>query len=233
MYAFSENFILPFSHDEVVHGKKSLLDKMPGNYEEKFSNLRLLFTYMITHPGKKLLFMGGEFGQFIEWRYYSSLDWLLFDFPMHRMLHYFVKKLNILYKETKALWELDHKMEGFQWIDPNNAEQSVISFIRYSKEKYDLVICICNFGFGKYSSYKIGVPFSGIYKEILNSDHSEFGGNNFINEHEMNTIDEPWHGFPQCIEINLPPLSAIILKPLRITNKIDKKNNTKKEANNE
>ncbi|MEZ0537536.1 1,4-alpha-glucan branching protein GlgB [Caldicellulosiruptoraceae bacterium PP1] len=216
MYAFSENFILPFSHDEVVHGKKSLLDKMPGSYEEKFANLRLLYAYMICHPGKKLLFMGGEFGQFIEWRFYSELDWLLLDYPMHSKLKTYVKSLNNFYKDTPALWEMDKSIEGFSWIDVNNWHQSIISFIRYAKNKNDFVIVICNFENIKYSNYKIGVPFSGSYLEVLNTDNEAFGGSNHVNNKPLDTIDIPWHGYNQCIEINLPSLSCVLIKPINI-----------------
>jgi len=216
MYAFSENFILPFSHDEVVHGKKSLLDKMPGEYNQKFANLRLLYGYMYTHPGKKLLFMGSEFGQFIEWRFYASLDWLLLDYPMHRMLQHYVKSLNRFYLENKALWELDHKMDGFRWIDVHNWEQSVISYLRFSKDPDDFLVVICNFGLASYENYKIGVPRKGIYMEVFNSDKAEFGGNNIVNTEKLKTIDEVWHGYPQCIEFRLPSLSCLIFKPVEL-----------------
>ncbi|AEM72992.1 1,4-alpha-glucan branching protein GlgB [Caldicellulosiruptor acetigenus] len=214
MYAFSENFILPFSHDEVVHGKKSLLDKMPGDYNQKFANLRLLYGYMYTHPGKKLLFMGGEFGQFIEWRFYASLDWLLLDYPMHRMLQHYVKSLNRFYLENKALWELDHKMDGFRWIDVHNWQQSVISYLRFSKDPDDFLVVICNFGLASYENYKIGVPRKGVYLEVFNSDKAEFGGNNIVNTEKLKTIDEVWHGYNQCIEFSLPALSCLIFKPV-------------------
>ncbi|MGB9810087.1 MAG: 1,4-alpha-glucan branching enzyme, partial [Caldanaerobacter sp.] len=145
MYTYSENFILPLSHDEVVHGKKSLLDKMPGTYEEKFANLRALYGYMMTHPGKKLLFMGGEFGQFIEWDFKKELDWFLLDYPMHKSLQEYVKDLNKIYLSNKSLYEMDHSEEGFLWIDVNNSEQSIISYIRFAKDKKDFLVVVCNF----------------------------------------------------------------------------------------
>lgn len=213
MYAFSENFILPLSHDEVVHGKKSLIDKMPGDYWQKFANLRLFYGYMMAHPGKKLLFMGGEFGQFIEWRYAESLDWLLLDYPMHKALNLYVKELNSFYKEEKALWEVDHSYEGFQWIDHQNFQQSIISFMRIGKEKDDFIIVICNFTPVVYHNYKIGVPKFIHYKEVFNSDGETFGGSNVINDEVYKPNIENWHNQPYHIEITVPPLAAVFIKP--------------------
>ncbi|KRQ87375.1 1,4-alpha-glucan branching enzyme GlgB [Caloramator mitchellensis] len=213
MYAYSENFILPLSHDEVVHGKKSLIDKMSGDYEEKFKNLRLLYGYMMTHPGKKLLFMGGEIAQFIEWRFYSQIEWFLLKYPIHDALFRFVKELNHIYLENKSLWELDHKMEGFEWIDADNNHQSVISYIRYAKDKKDHIVVVINFSDGNYEQYKIGVPFETKYREILNSDKDIYGGSNFINSSSIKSVDDSWHGKDFSISIKLAPYSIILLKP--------------------
>ena len=158
MYSFSENFVLSLSHDEVVHGKKSLLDKMFGHYENKFASLRMFYGYMYTHPGKKLLFMGGEFGQFIEWRYYEELEWKLLKYPIHDSMKSYVRDLNHLYKKEKSLWELDCTSDGFQWIDHNNADQSIISYVRKSRDKDDYLVIICNFTPVHYSNFKVGIP---------------------------------------------------------------------------
>lgn len=213
MYAFSENFILPLSHDEVVHGKKSLLDKMPGDYWQKFANLRLFYGYMMSHPGKKLLFMGAEIGQFLEWRYTHSLDWTLLDYPMHKSLNLYFKEINSIYKKEKALWEVDHSYEGFQWIDHQNFEQSIISFMRIGKEKKDFIIVICNFTPVVYHNYKIGVPSFVHYKEIFNSDNEAFGGSNVLNKDVIKPHIENWHNQPYHIEITIPPLATIFIKP--------------------
>ena len=213
MYAFSENFVLPLSHDEVVHGKKSLLDKMPGDYWQKFANLRMFYGYMIAHPGKKLLFMGGEFGQFIEWRFAHELDWMLLDYPMHKSMQDYVRKLNLLYKYEKALWEKDHSYEGFQWIDHQNYEQSIISFMRIGKNPKDFIIIVCNFTPIVYEDYKIGVPSFIHYKEIFNSDSDCFGGSNQINNEIIKPELEKWHNQPYNIKIKIPPLATIFIKP--------------------
>jgi len=215
MYTYSENFLLPFSHDEVVHGKKSLLDKMPGEYYEKFANLRALYGYMITHPGKKLLFMGSEFGQFIEWDFKKELDWFLLDYPMHKKMQKYVKELNYIYLENKALWEQDHKREGFLWIDANNNMQSIISYVRYSKNEDECLVVVCNFGKGQYDRYRIGVPKDGEYIEIINSDNEIYGGNNFINDDFRKADQIGIHGKPFSIEIKVPSLSTIIFKLIR------------------
>ena len=213
-YAFSENFILPLSHDEVVHGKKSLIDKMPGDYWRKFAGLRTLYGYMMTHPGKKLLFMSGEFGQFIEWDEKKSLDWHLLEYDMHQKLHNYVKALNHLYLKEKALWEQDHEWQGFKWIDPNNYNQSIIVFLRYSKTPDDYLIVICNFTPVVYENYRIGIPELVEYNEIFNSDKDVFGGSNQLN----NAINmaEPlrWHNQPYSLQIKVPPMAVVILKPV-------------------
>jgi 1,4-alpha-glucan branching enzyme len=212
MYAFSENFILPLSHDEVVHGKKSLLNKMPGNYWQKFANLRVFYSYMMAHPGKKLLFMGGEFGQFIEWDYQKSLDWFLLDYEMHRKMQHFVEKLNKFYKEEKPLYKLDNDHRGFSWIDHQNYEQSIITFMRKAKENEEFLIILCNFTPEVHNSYKVGVPKEGEYIEVLNSDLEEFGGSGVRNEGTIKSNKSKWHNQPYHIEIDVPPLGASFIK---------------------
>ncbi|WP_035099152.1 1,4-alpha-glucan branching enzyme [Anoxybacteroides tepidamans] len=215
LYAYSENFILPFSHDEVVHGKKSLLNKMPGEYEQKFAQLRLLYGYLITHPGKKLLFMGGEFGQFDEWKDLEQLDWILFDFEMHQKMNAYVKELIKFYKRYKPLYELDHHPEGFEWIDVNNAEQSIFSFIRKGKKENDILVVVCNFTGTAYHDYKVGVPLLAAYKEAFNSDALTYGGSGYVNKKTMIAVEEPFHGKPYHIKMTIPPFGISILRPMR------------------
>ncbi|MCR1898970.1 1,4-alpha-glucan branching protein GlgB [Irregularibacter muris] len=217
-YTFSENFLLPLSHDEVVHGKKSLLDKMPGDYWQKFAGLRLLYSYMYAHPGKKLLFMGGEFGQFIEWDHDKELDWFLLDYDMHKKMQSFVKTLNHFYKAEKTLYQWDHKAEGFQWINHQDHEQSVFSFIRRNKEG-DFLLGIFNFTPTPYRQYKMGIPERGIYKEVLNSDDEKFGGSHWINKGEIKSIEGEWHNCPHYIELSIPPLGAIYMKKHKFLDK--------------
>ena len=212
MYAYSENYILPLSHDEVVHGKKSLLDKMAGDYWQKFANLRLLFAYMYAHPGKNLLFMGGEFGQFIEWNYQQELDWLLLDYPKHQELKKYVKELNYFYKDNNAFWLKDYEHEGFEWIEADDNLNSTISFTRSGKTKDDLRVIVCNFTPVTRENYKIGVPFSGSYKEVFNSDSEKYGGSGITNSNEIKSKKEEYNGFSYTIEITVPPLASIYLK---------------------
>lgn len=226
LYAFSENFILPFSHDEVVHGKKSLLNKMPGIYEEKFAQLRLLLGFMFAHPGKKLLFMGFELGQFSEWKDQEQLDWNLLDYDMHRKMNVFVKELVKVYKRSKPLYELDHLEEGFEWIDVNNHEQSVFSFIRKGKNG-DILIIICNFTGETYSNYRIGVPKEGTYREILNSNSEPFGGTGFINKSVLKADGIPFHGKPFSIKMKIPPFGISVLRPVK--KRKERKGNGKKK----
>lgn len=214
LYAFSENFVLPFSHDEVVHGKKSLLDKMPGDYWQKFAQLRLLLGFMAAHPGKKLTFMGSEFGQFSEWKDLDQLDWQLLDYEMHAKLNDYVKELIKLYKRSKPLYELDHRHEGFEWIDADNREQSIFSFIRKGKNPDELLVIVCNFTEKVYSNYRIGVPKLGGYREILNSDAVSSGGSGFINRKVIEAKEEAFHGRPYSIEMNIPPFGISILRPV-------------------
>ena len=215
MYAFSENYVLPLSHDEVVHGKKSLVEKMPGDYWQKFANLRAFYGYWMAHPGKKLLFMGSEFAQFIEWKYYDSLDWHLLEYPLHQKMHDFVKNLNAFYVEQKSLWEIDCDWKGFEWIDCHDYSKSVISFIRKTKKMQDFVIVVCNFTPEVHYGYRIGVPQSGKYLEVLNSDATEFGGSGVSNIQELNTEPISWHNQENSLVLTLPPLSTIYLKITR------------------
>ncbi len=216
LYAYSENFVLPFSHDEVVHGKKSLLDKMPGDTWQKFANLRLLITYQMTAPGKKLNFMGNEFGQGREWNVNASLDWHLLDdgYEGHQW-HQGIKQLNIdlnkLYKDSKALHTLDFEAQGFDWIDCHDTEQSIISFVRRGLDN-SFVIIVLNFTPVLRNAYRIGVPQAGTYEEIFNSDAGCYGGSNKGNGAAMHTENIAWMHYPQSLVINLPPLAGIVLK---------------------
>jgi 1,4-alpha-glucan branching enzyme len=229
LYAFTENFILPFSHDEVVHGKKSLLDKMPGDYWQKFAQLRLLFGYMVCHPGKKLLFMGSELGQFSEWKEKEQLDWNLLDYDMHRKMNAYVKELIRLYKCTKPLYELDHMSEGFEWIDVNNYQQSIFSFIRRGKDSEDLLVIVCNFTHQPYHNYKVGVPMKGIYKEILNSDMDVFGGSGCVNKNALKAVEEVFHGKPYTVEMTVPPFGISILRPIKQKQRKERNRDGKEE----
>ncbi len=213
MYAWSENFILVLSHDEVVHGKCSLLNKMPGDYWQKFAGLRAAFGYFIGHPGKKLLFMGGEYGQFIEWKYKESLDWHLLDYPMHKKLHQYVKDLNHLYLEEPALHEVDFNCDGFEWIDCNDTEHSVVSFLRKGKDWQDMLIFVCNFTPAVHENYRIGAPLDTVYTEIFNSDCEVYGGSNVINTKNIQAENLPYHQKPYSIVLKIPPLATIILRP--------------------
>ena len=209
-YAFSENFVLPVSHDEVVHGKGSLIGKMPGSYEEKFASVRAFLGYMMAHPGKKLLFMGCEFGQFKEWDFENGLDWLLLDYESHRMLRHFTKSLNHFYLESPALWENDFSWEGFSWIAHDDYTQSVICFRRIDHRGGELIV-VCNFTPVKRENYRIGVPVHGTYTEVFNTDAAEFGGGGTLN----GTVDserKEMHGFDQSLSLTLPPLSVLYLK---------------------
>ncbi len=210
-YAFSENFILPLSHDEVVHGKCSMISKMPGLYHDKFKNLRTFYTYMMAHPGKKLTFMGQEFAQFIEWNYEKQLDWLLFDYEIHAQTQTFVKALNKFYKETPALWQNDCSWEGFSWISADDNEQSVIAFRRIDNKKKE-IITVCNFVPVRREKYRIGVPKPGTYNVVFNTDEKEFGGEDLVKIKSYKAENKPVHGLDYSIELDLAPLSAIYLE---------------------
>ncbi|MCP4363318.1 MAG: 1,4-alpha-glucan branching protein GlgB [Chloroflexi bacterium] len=218
LYAFSEKFILPFSHDEVVHLKKSMLDKMPGDLWQKFANLRLLYGYLWTHPGKKLLFMGSEFGQWREWSEERSLDWHLLDDETHRGLQQFVADLNGLYRREPALYIQDNSWKGFSWLDFRDSQRSILAFIRINPENDEKIIVACNFTPVVRQGYRLGVPAAGNYVEILNSDMDVYGGSNIINEGEYLSEEITCHDQPLSIQITLPPLGITILKQMATTN---------------
>ena len=215
-YAFSENFILPISHDEVVYGKKSLLNKIPGDYWQKFAGARVFMGYMMTHPGKKLIFMGSEFAQFDEWKDQEELDWFLLEYEKHSQFKEFSSALNHFYLQESSLWENDHNPEGFDWIDANNNEQSIISFIRRGKSENEILIVICNFTPSYYESFKIGVPFSGEYCEVFNSDREEYGGSGKVNPDTIKSENGFYHGQENYLDIKIPPLAITIFRPVDI-----------------
>ena len=209
MYARSENFILPLSHDEVVHGKKSIIGRQQGDYDRQFAGLKALAVYQITHPGGKLNFMGSEIAQFIEWRFYEELEWFLLSYPPHAAHQEFIKKLNHVYKDNKALWELDYKDSGFEWIDADDSEHSVYTYARFPKNRAWPVICVINFGWNGCGNYRIGVPRPGLYKVLINS--GDPGSEGRIIE----ASDVPMHGRPWSIELDLPQTCGMILKRIR------------------
>ncbi|SFM16742.1 1,4-alpha-glucan branching protein GlgB [Pelosinus propionicus] len=215
MYAFSENFILPLSHDEVVHGKKSMLNKMPGDYWQKFANLRAFYGYWMAHPGKKLLFMGSEFGQFIEWQDHESLDWHLVESPMHGKLQEYCRRLNHFYQQERSLWEVDGNWQGFEWIDCSDYTQSVICFMRKSISPEEMLIVVCNFTPIVHYAYRIGIPAEGFYQECFNSDWEEFGGSGQKNIGILAAEGKAWHNQSHSLEITLPPLATIYLKKIK------------------
>ncbi len=212
-YAFSERFLLPISHDEVVHGKRSLLDRMPGEYDAKFAGTRAFLTYMMTHPGKKLLFMGSEFGQFTEWNYKESIEWFLTDYDRHAQLQCYTAELNNLYLATPALWEQDDRWEGFKWIDADNADQSIASYRRIDRNGKEIAVII-NFTPVDFPEFLMGVP-GGIWEEVLNSDDKRFGGEGRINEGSLKTVPCLLREYSKAIKIHLPPFSAVIFKCTR------------------
>ena len=212
LYAFSENFLLPLSHDEVAHGKGSLLGKMPGDDWQKFANLRLLLGYMYAQPGKKLLFMGGEFGQWQEWHHDQSLDWHLTSYQQHSQVQRWVEDLNRLYRSEPALYELDFEPAGFEWIDVNDFEQSVISFIRKGKSTDDVFLVVGNFTPVTRFNYMVGAPRGGFWKEIMNSDAQEYGGSGQGNLGGVEAATIPFHGRPYSLSLTLPPLAVVFFK---------------------
>lgn len=228
MYAFSENYILPLSHDEVVHGKRSLIDKMPEPYENKFSSLRTLYGYMMAHPGKKMLFMGGEFAQFSEWNEARGLDWMLLDYDAHRQMQTYVKALNAAYLANKQLWENDMDWQGFEWISHDDNRNNIIAFRRVASDGTDL-ICVVNFAPVYHPSYRIGVPYPGTYEEIFTSDDVKFGGSGVKNgkvrskaaasvvdkvldEETGKMVPGKMHGFDDLIDLEIAPLSVMYFK---------------------
>lgn len=214
MYNYSEKFILPISHDEVVHGKKSLINKMWGDDWKKYAGLRLYASFMMGHPGKKLMFMGCEFGQFVEWREWEELQWnVIEEFDIHRKTKEYFKALNHFYLENNSLWSLDYEEEGFRWIDADNSEESVLSFIRIGKNKKEKLIFICNFTPEVYYDFKVGVPELGEYVEVFNSDSLEFGGaGNIMGDSILKATEESFKDFDYSISVKVPPLGTLVLK---------------------
>ena len=210
LYLFTENFILPFSHDEVVHGKSSMLYKMPGDEWQRFANLRLLYTYMFTYPGKKLLFMGCEFGQGSEWNFNTTLDWYVLEYPGHQGVQTLVSDLNKLYRERPALHRHDFEYTGFEWIDCHDARQSIISYLRKDGDRF--LVVILNFTPVPRENYRIGVPHSGGYREIFNSDSQYYNGSNLGNGGTIYSEATPWMNRAHSLSLTLPPLAGIVLE---------------------
>jgi 1,4-alpha-glucan branching enzyme len=212
MYAFSERFVLPLSHDEVVHGKGSLIDKMPGDAWQKAANLRVAFGLMWGHPGKQLVFMGGELGQWLEWNESRALDWNLLDYPLHKGIQQWVRDLNRLYQREPALWERDFTYEGFEWIDFHDADNTVVSFLRRGDNPEDEVVFVCNFTPVPRVNYRVGVPQPGWYRELLNSDAECYGGSNVGNAGGVDAepIEAQHRAHSLCL--TLPPLGVLVLK---------------------
>ncbi len=211
-YAFSENYVLPLSHDEVVYGKRALIDKMPGDRWQKFANLRLLLGYMWTHPGKKLLFMGGEFGQWREWHHERSLDWDLTREPDHSGVQHWLRDVNRAYREIPAMHELDFSGEGFQWIDMHDSDDSVITYLRLAADGSPVMVA-CNFTPIVRENYRVGVPLGGRWREALNSDAPFYGGSGVGNLGGVEAVDAPWHGREHSLAITLPPLAFVLFVP--------------------
>jgi 1,4-alpha-glucan branching enzyme len=213
LYAFSENFILPLSHDEVVHGKGSLLGKMPGDRWQKFANLRAYYGLMWSHPGKKLLFMGGELGQEREWDYNSSVDWHLLADPMHKGVQRLIRDLNLVYRAQKPLHELDCEGGGFEWIDASDSEQSVVSYLRKDRAGRP-VVAVCNFTPVLRHNYRVGVPLGGPWRELINTDAEIYGGSGVRNAETIEAGAVTWHGRPYSLDLTLPPLATLLLEPM-------------------
>ncbi len=211
-YAFFENFVLPLSHDEVVYGKGSLIQRMPGDVWQKFANLRALYGYMFGHPGKKLLFMGDEFAQWREWNHDASLDWHLLSEPLHQGMQLWVRDLNHLYRSEPALFELDFSPEGFEWVDCHDWEESTLSFLRRGRHSGDVFLIACNFTPVPRLGYRLGVPEGGWWQEVLNSDAACYGGSNVGNLGGVEAQAIPAHGRPFSLSVNLPPLGVVFFK---------------------
>jgi 1,4-alpha-glucan branching enzyme len=210
LYAFTENFVLPFSHDEVVHLKRSMLEKMPGDEWQRFANLRLLYTYMYTMPGKKLLFMGNEFAQGREWNHDTALEWHLYDYPQHHGIHRLLGDLNRLYRNEASLHCFDFDASGFQWLDCEDRSHSVLSYLRHGGDKP--VILVMNFTPQRREGYRVGVPAAGDYRLLFNSDAAEYGGTNSGNIGHLEAETTPWMGQPCSIVVTLPPLAGLMIK---------------------
>jgi 1,4-alpha-glucan branching enzyme len=211
MYAWSENFVLPLSHDEVVHGKGSLLRKMPGDRWQQLANLRALYAYMWAHPGKQLLFMGSEFGQESEWGEDRSLDWWLLENPDHRGVQRLVADLNRIYRDTPALWEQDTTPAGFSWIDANDAAGNVFSFLRFGTDG-SAIACVANFAGVPHLNYRLGLPHPGHWTEVMNTDAAEYLGSGVGNFGAVEAIETPWHGQAASAVVQVPPLGALWLR---------------------
>jgi 1,4-alpha-glucan branching enzyme len=212
VYAFSENFLLPISHDEVVHGKGSLLSKMPGDHWQQLANVRAYLSFMWAHPGKQLLFMGQEFGQPSEWSEERGLDWWILDQPTHRGLFDLVGQLNRVYRDNAALWALDNDPAGFEWIDGGDAAGNVVSFLRWDDDGNPIAV-LMNFSGNPHSDYRVGLPFAGRWEELLNTDAVAFGGSGVGNLGAVDAVDEPWGGRPASALVTLPPLAGLWLRP--------------------
>jgi 1,4-alpha-glucan branching enzyme len=217
LYAFTENFVLPISHDEVVYGKQSVLSKMPGDEWQRFANARAFLAYMYGHPGKKLLFMGTDIGDYNEWNYNGSVPWEVLQYHTHAGLQGLVRELNKVYRSEPALYEVDFDYTGFEWIDIADVEKSVISFVRKAKDPADCIVFACNFTPVPRDNYVIGVPAAGFYQEILNTDSAQFGGSNMGNGKGVMSTDKRSHGRPDSIDITLPPLAVVAFKCPRVT----------------
>jgi 1,4-alpha-glucan branching enzyme len=213
LYAFSENFILPLSHDEVVHGKGSIIGRMPGDDWQRFATLRAYYAFMWAYPGKKLLFMGQEFGQYAEWDFHKALDWPLTEFERHRGLSDCVRELNALYRSEPALHARDCEAEGFRWIVVDDALQSVFAWMRTGGPADPPVVAICNFTSVPRKSYRVGLPQAGTWREIMNTDAGIYGGSGMGNLGQVTATAEPSHGFPASATLTLPPLGVLYLKP--------------------
>jgi 1,4-alpha-glucan branching enzyme len=211
LYAWQENFVLPLSHDEVVHGKGSLYRMMPGDPWQKYANLRVLFGYQYAQPGKKLLFMGGEFAQWNEWNYQTSLDWHVLQYPDHAGVQHWVRDLNHTYRNEPALYDVDFDAWGFEWIDCNDADNSVLSFLRKSRNG-DIILVVCNFTPVLHYHYRVGVPRDGNWKELLNSDSLAYGGSGAGNLGGKDAEQQPYHSRPCSLDLTLPPLSISFFK---------------------
>jgi len=213
MYAYSEAFILPFSHDEVVHGKRSMLDKMPGDMWRKHANLRALYGYMFVHPGKKLMFMGGEIGQWREWNHDWQVEWETLGDPRHAGLQRWVRDLNAVYAANPSLWDEDFAPHGFTWIDCNDHEHSIVALLRRARSQRDFTVAVVNFTPVARYRYRLGVPAPGAYAELLNSDADVYGGSNVGNQGEVVAAAEPSHGHAYSVTLTVPPLGFVLLKP--------------------
>ena len=214
-YAFNENYVLPLSHDEVVHGKGSLLRKMPGDDWQKFSGLRLLYGYMWAHPGKKLLFQGGDVAQWAEWNHDGQVEWGLLEYPGHQGVQHWLRDLNHLYRNEPALHEMDFNAKGFEWVDFHDSEASVLSFLRFGKDRRDVMLAAFNFTPVPREIYKVGVPEGGLWKELLNSDAACYNGSGLGNAGLVQAFEEENHGRPFSMTLTLPPMGMVLLKPAR------------------